>query len=265
MRYSEPNLTLALIIPSLREAESLRWLLPRVRVALMRSGIPWEVLVVDDDSGDGTAAIVRAVSARDSRIRLLVRKGERGLSGAILRGWQETSASVLAVMDADLQHPPELLPQLAERIVAGYDLAIASRYAPGGSCADWHPLRRLLSSAAILAAMPLLRPWLRVCDPMSGFFLVRRAVVENGLYQPEGFKLLLEILATGRIRSVAEVPFHFGRRHAGLSKATVRVGWDYLRLLGRLYRTCWPVRHAFGVVRAELPEVAPMPLRVVKK
>lgn len=265
MRYSEPNLTLALIIPALQEAESLRWLLPRVRAALMRSSIQWEVLVVDDDSGDGTTAIVQAASARDSRIRLLVRKGERGLSGAILRGWQETTASVLGVMDADLQHPPELLPELVGQIFAGYDMAIASRYAPGSGCADWHPLRHLLSSTAILAAMPLLNPWLRVCDPMSGFFLVRRAVVENGLYQPEGFKLLLEILATGRIRSVAEVPFHFGRRRAGLSKATVRVGWDYLRLLARLYCTFWPQRHAYTHPIAQPPRPLPAPLRVVKK
>jgi dolichol-phosphate mannosyltransferase len=264
MRYSEPNLTLALIIPSLREAESLYWLLPRVRAELVRSGIPWEVLVVDDDSDDGTAEIVHAASSHDSRIRLLVRKGERGLSGAILRGWQETSASVLGVMDADLQHPPELLPQLLDRIFDGYDMAIGSRYTPGGSCAEWHPLRRLFSSTAILVAMPLLRPWLRVCDPMSGFFLVRRAVVENGIYQPEGFKLLLEILATGRIRSVAEVPFHFGRRRAGFSKATVRVAWDYLRLLARLYRTCWPVRHAYTDIPTPQPEPA-SPLRVVKK
>lgn len=264
MRYSEPNQTLALIIPSLREAESLRWLLPRVRSALMRSGIPWEVLVVDDDSNDGTVEIVQAAAMHDSRIRILVRKGERGLSGAILRGWQETSASVLGVMDADLQHPPELLPQLVEQILAGYDMAIGSRYTPGGSCADWHPLRRLFSSAAILVAMPLLRSSLRVCDPMSGFFLVRRAVVENGIYQPEGFKLLLEILSVGRIRSVAEVPFHFGRRRAGSSKATMRVAWDYLRLLARLYRTCWPARHAYADINASQPEPV-SPLRVAKK
>ncbi len=265
MRYSEPKPTLALIVPALREAESLYWLLPRVRAALVRSGIPWEVLVVDDDSGDGTAAVVHAASARDARIRLLVRQGERGLSGAILHGWRQTSASILGVMDADLQHPPELLPQLLDQVLAGYDLAIASRYVPGGSCADWNPLRRLVSLFAILSALPLLRPWLRVCDPMSGFFLVRRPVVENGLYQPEGFKLLLEILVTGRIRSVAEIPFHFGRRRAGFSKATLRVAWDYLRLLARLYRTCWPVRHSYAPAPVDVPPQSVLPLRVVKK
>ena len=225
----------ALIIPALREAKSPEALLPRVCAVLTGQTAPFEILVVDDDSGDGTDAVVRAASEVDARIRLLVRKGERGLSGAILHGWQHTDAETLGVMDADLQHPPELLPRLLEEMSAGADLAIGSRYAPGGTLGGWNPLRRLVSSVAVAATLPVQRGGLCAKDPMSGYFVVRRHCVENINFQKAGFKLLLEILVRGRIGSVREVPFAFGRRYSGISKAGLKVMWDYLLLLARLY------------------------------
>lgn len=226
---------LALVIPTLNEEENIGRVLGRVRAALDATNIPFEVLVVDDDSRDRTAAVVEAIAEDDPRVRLIVRKGERGLSGAILDGWRNSDAGILGAMDADLQHPPELLPELYLAIAAGRDLAIGSRYTPGGGIGDWNAFRRLLSSAAVWATWPLQKRGARACDPMSGFFLVRRSCVDRIAFQRAGFKLLLDVLIRGRVRSVEEVPFDFGLRHGGESKAGAKVGWDYARLLLRLY------------------------------
>jgi dolichol-phosphate mannosyltransferase len=226
---------LALVIPTLCEAENIGGLLNHVRSVLDPLKIPYEILVVDDDSPDGTGAIVSAVAAEDPRVRLLVREGERGLSGAILHGWQHTDAAVLGVMDADLQHPPELLPKLLSAIQDGGDLVIGSRYTPGGDLGKWNPVRKLLSAAAVWVTWPLQKSRLRAKDPMSGFFMVRRRCLPRAAFQKSGFKLLLEILVRGRIESVKEVPFAFGIRFRGASKANFRVAWDYGLLLVRLY------------------------------
>jgi dolichol-phosphate mannosyltransferase len=227
--------TLALIIPTLNEAENLPGLLRRVRSALDPVNIPYEVLIVDDNSCDGTEQIVAAIAREDARVRLLVRKGERGLSGAVLYGWRHTDASILGVMDADLQHPPELLTALIAAIQTGNDLAIGSRYTAGGRLGDWNPIRKLFSAAAVWATWPIQRAGIRAKDPMTGFFLLRRECVEGLHFQSSGFKLLLEILVRGRIHSVKEVPLDFGQRAQGASKANFKVGWDYARLLAELY------------------------------
>ena len=229
------NERLALVIPTLREAENLRGLLAHVRAVLDPVGIDYEILVVDDDSRDGTEEIVSAIARQDTRVRLLVRKGERGLSGAVLYGWRHTDAAILGVMDADLQHPPELLPKLLSAILAGHDLAIGSRYTAGGQLGAWNPVRKLLSTLAVWATWPIQRPGVRAHDPMTGFFMLRRECIDGITFQPSGFKLLLEILVRGRLRSVAEIPLAFGLRAQGASKANFKVGWDYAKLLARLY------------------------------
>ncbi len=236
---------LALVIPTLHEVESLRGLLTRVRAVLDTVGVPYEVVVVDDDSGDGTDEVVSAIAQEDPRVRLLVRKGRRGLAGAILHGWESTDAGILGVMDADLQHPPELLPELLTALLEGQDLVIGSRYARGGRLSEWSAVRRLISAAAVLVTRPLQRPRLRANDPMSGFFLVRRHCVQEVAFRRTGFKLLLEILVRGRIGSVREVPFAFARRSAGSSKASLSVAREYVLLLVSLYGKRWD----FGIRR----------------
>jgi len=225
----------ALVIPTLCEAENIAGLLVHVRSVLDPLHIPYEILVVDDDSPDATEDIVSAIEREDSRVRLLVRKGERGLSGAILYGWQHTDATILGVMDADLQHPPELLPQLISAVQNGNDLVIGSRYTPGGDLGKWNPFRKFLSAAAVWVTWPLQKGHIRAKDPMSGFFFVRRRCLPQADFQKSGFKLLLEILVRGRIQSVQEVPFAFGLRYRGASKANSKVAWDYAMLLLRLY------------------------------
>jgi len=249
------NERLTLVIPTLREVESLRILLDRVTASLEKQSLPFDILVVDDDSCDGTEELVSSITRTDPRVRLLVRKGERGLSGAILHGWQQCEASVLGVMDADLQHPPELLPALVDAIQNGNDIAIGSRYVAGGRVDRWNPLRRLLSAAAVWVTYPLQRCSLKAHDPMSGFFLVRRHCVEQVELQPAGFKLLLEILVRGHIASVCEIPIAFGRRAAGRSKANLRVAWEYFCLLARLYANHYSLRSAAptSIVPEEYP------------
>src|SRR5690348_2484272 len=166
---------LALVIPTLHEAANIRTVLERISASLDPMGLPYELIVVDDDSQDGTESIVRGISARDARVRLLVRHGQHGLAGAICDGWKCSQADVLGVIDADLQHPPEVLPQLWEKMQAGCDLAVASRYAAAGSMRSWNPLRRALSELGVFLAKPLQKRAIQVKDPLSGFFLVRRS------------------------------------------------------------------------------------------
>lgn len=244
---AETTLKLALIVPTLNEEQNIGQLLDRARKALDPAEIPFEIVVVDDNSRDRTASVVSTVGREDPRVRLLERKGERGLSGAILDGWRAADADILGVIDADLQHPPELLPDLYRAIAEGYDLAIGSRYTQGGGIGDWNAVRHLLSSAAIWATWPLQKRGARAKDPMAGFFLVRRSCIEGVAFQRAGFKLLLDVLIRSRIRSVKEIPIVFGLRTGGESKAGLKVGWDYARLLLRLYaRKC-------GLMRREPP------------
>jgi len=226
---------LALVVPTLREAANIVELLSNVRAVLDQVGILYEILVVDDNSQDGTAELVSSIAQQDSRVRLLIRKGQRGLAGAVLHGWQHSNASVLGVMDADHQHPSDLLPRLFSAIQHGGDLAIGSRYTAGGDLGKWNSARKFLSSVAVWVTWPLQDASIRARDPMSGFFMVRRSCIENIPFRVKGFKLLLEILVRGRIHSTEEIPFTFSIRHKGNSKANLKVGWDYACLLAGLY------------------------------
>jgi len=226
---------LAIVIPTLHEAGSIGELLDRLRRSADGLEIPYELIVVDDDSGDGTEAIVSRMSGQDPRIRLLLRKGARGLAGAVLHGWQNTDAELLGVMDGDLQHPPELLPAMWHALQTGADVVIGSRYAGHGSQAKWNVLREMISRLAIWMTRPIQKTSVRVTDPMSGFFLVRRLCVQNVRFHPHGFKILLDILIQGQVGCVREIPFIFGRRRAGSSKASPRVAAEYCKQLANLW------------------------------
>jgi len=227
---------LSLVIPTLNEAGNIPVLLDRISESLSSSDINYEIIVVDDNSQDGTAEVAEQYARKDSRVRVFVRKGERGLAGAVIHGWERTDADLLGVIDADLQHPPEVLPSLITPVLDGADIAIASRYANGNGVSDWNKFRLFVSRAGTLATAPLQRKDLRVKDPLSGFFIVRRECLQDVKLQPQGFKILLEILVKGRIRKAVEVPFRFGNRHAGESKASFKVALQYFTLLGKLSR-----------------------------
>jgi len=228
--------TFALVVPTLNEAGNIDKLLSAVTDAISRTNYEYEIVVVDDGSTDGTVEKVRDWSNRDSRIRLLSRAGERGLAGAVLCGWSQSPANLLGVIDADLQHPPELLPAVLKAAEQA-DIAIASRYARNHGVKGWNPLRAAVSRLSTLAASPLIsKKNLGVTDPMSGFFIIHRRCIEGLTFQTTGFKLLLEILVRGRIQTAQEVPYQFGLRQAGRSKANATVALHYLHLLGRLSR-----------------------------
>lgn len=229
---------LAIVIPTLNEAANVSQLIARLRTSLDAVTTHYELVVVDDDSTDGTGDVVRRIAEDDSRVRLVVRRGQRGLAGAVIYGWSHTDATLLGVIDADLQHPPEILPELVAAIQRGHDIAIASRYSDvrQNSVAEWNRIRQWISRCTTALTAPLQRKGLRVKDPMSGYFVVRRECIEGLNLQPQGFKILLEILVKGRLRSAAEIPYRFGVRRAGSSKADLRVAFDYLSLLGKLSR-----------------------------
>ncbi len=225
----------SLVVPTLNEAGNIDKLLTALTDALRETPYEYEIVVVDDGSTDGTVEQVRDWTKRDARVRLSSRTGERGLAGAVLYGWSQSRANLLGVIDADLQHPPELLPELLKQTERA-DIAIASRYARNQGTKGWNPLRAAVSRLSTLAAAPLIKKDLGVTDPMSGFFVIRRRCIEGLTFQTTGFKLLLEILVRGRIRTAREVPYQFGFRRAGRSKASASVAFHYLHLLGRLSR-----------------------------
>ena len=224
-----------LVIPTLNEAGNIPVLLDRINAALEPLPFEHEICVVDDDSTDGTASVASEYAGHDPRVRVFVRKGQKGLAGAVIRGWEQTDADLLGVIDADLQHPPEVLPALIEPIIKGADVAIASRYVNGNGVGEWNKFRLFVSRCSTLVTAPLQRN-VKVKDPLSGFFVVRRACIDGLKLQPEGFKILLEILVKGRINKAVEVPFQFGARHSGESKASIRVALQYFSLLGKLSR-----------------------------
>ena len=234
MEVSENHLSL--VVPTLNEAGNIDKLLTALTEALQETPYEYEIVVVDDGSTDGTVEKVRDWTKRDERVRVFSRTGERGLAGAVLYGWSQSRANLLGVIDADLQHPPALLPELLKQVEQA-DIAIASRYARGQGTKGWNPVRAAVSRLSTLAASPLLsKKNLPVTDPMSGFFVIRRRCIEGLVFQTTGFKLLLEILVRGRIKTVREIPYQFGLRRAGTSKASASVAFHYLHLLGRLSR-----------------------------
>jgi dolichol-phosphate mannosyltransferase len=234
MKPSIVSKSFALVVPTLNEADNIGPLLDSVQEALESVSNPYTIIVADDGSTDRTQDIVRDYARSDSRIRLLTRKGQSGLAGAILHGWAHSDADLLGVMDGDLQHPPALLPSLLEAVSDNADIVIASRYAKENGIQGWNPVRATISRLSTLATRPLLRNTHGVTDPMSGFFIVRRECIQGLTFQTQGFKLLLEILVRGHIDQAREVPYRFGLRQAGKSKASASVAIQYVRLLGRL-------------------------------
>lgn len=229
----------SIVVPTYQEADNLQVLIPRVFSALGQSGIEAELIIVDDNSGDGTDKVVEAAAERHP-VRLITRTTERGLSSAVVRGFEEARHDIFVCMDADLSHPPESLAPVIAPVAAGSaEFCLGSRYAQGGSTADdWGLLRWINSRVATLMALPLVR----VRDPMAGFFCTRREVVDRarkaGL-NPIGYKIGLEILVKGGCKNVTEIPIHFEDRLHGKSKLTLRQQLQYVQHVLRLYRFRW--------------------------
>ncbi len=225
---------MSIVVPTYREVENLPYLVERIEQLRAETGIVLEVLIVDDDSRDGTVEQVKALN-RDW-VRLTVRTDERGLSSAVIHGLGLASHQIVIVMDADLSHPPEKIPQMIAALEAGAEFVVGSRYVAGGSTdASWGLFRWINSKIATLLARPLTN----LRDPMTGFLAARRASIEPALCRgdlnPIGYKIALELIVKCRFRNIAEIPIHFADRRHGRSKLTLGEQLRYLLHLRRLF------------------------------
>lgn len=228
---AEAAIELVIVIPTFCERENVDELIRRLQCVL--AGIRWEAIFVDDDSPDGTARSLRAIGRKDPRVRCLQRIGRRGLSSACIEGMLASSAPIIAVMDADLQHDESILPKMLRYVREGSaELVVATRYAGAGSIGSWGSGRARISRRA--THLSRLVHEQSVSDPMSGFFMLRRELLEEALRKlsTTGFKLLLDILATVRRPiAVREVPYTFRTRMHGESKLDSLVIWDFAMLM----------------------------------
>ena len=243
---------LSVIVPTFNERENIAELIVRLGVCLEDRS--WEVVFVDDDSPDGTANLVREYAETDNRVRCVQRIGRRGLSSACVEGLLSSTASYLAVIDADLQHDERLLPQMLDTLKeTDAEIVIGSRYAPGGDIGDWDARRARMSRLATRLSR-LLTP-AELTDPMSGFFMMRRSVLDGAAHKLSaiGFKILTDLFASfPRPLRFKELAYGFRPRRAGESKLDSVTAWEYAMLLLDKSIGRWiPVRFlAFSIVGA---------------
>src|SRR5579884_200055 len=227
------QLKFSIVIPTYNEAGGIERLIRSLGELFKANALDGEIIVVDDNSPDGTGAIVDRL-ASEFPVRCLHRPGKLGLSSGVIEGWRfaRADSEALGAMDADFSHDPKVVAQMVQALENGYDLAIGSRYVPGGGISNWPARRKITSIVAIALAKPLTR----IRDITSGFFLVRRSALDGVALDPIGFKIGLEVIAKANYRKAIEVPYVFTDRVAGSSKLNQGEIFNYLRQLGRIYR-----------------------------
>lgn len=226
----------SLIVPTYNEGKNVAALV-RILTSLLDQALSdnYELIVVDDDSPDLTWKIAQGLMSEYPQLRVMRRQKERGLSTAVIRGWQVARGEILGVIDGDLQHPPEILLSLLTQMQQGADLAVASRHVGEGGVSNWSFTRRILSRGAQVLGLLLLPNVIgRVSDPMSGYFLVRRQTLIGKQLSPVGYKILIEVLGRGNIDKIAESGYVFRERKEGNSKVTWKQYIEYLHHLLRL-------------------------------
>lgn len=222
----------SIVIPTYNEAGGIERLLRAIDGACKSDALDAEIIVVDDNSPDGTGAIVDRLSA-ELPVRCLHRPGKMGLSSGVIDGWKTArpQSRALGAMDADFSHDITILPKMVAAMDAGYGLAVGSRYVAGGGITNW-PMRRIVTSRVACA---LARPLTNVRDITSGYFLVRREALDNVTLDPIGFKIGLEVIAKAHYGKVTEIPYVFTDRTTGESKLNQREIVNYLKQLRKLY------------------------------
>lgn len=224
---------LSLVIPTYKERENIGRLVERLERIFKKNRIPSELIIVDDNSPDGTADAVKRLSKKYKNIRLVQRPGKLGLSSAVIEGFRVSRGNILGVMDADFSHPPEKIPEMLEAVEKnGVDLAIGSRYVRGGRIDNWSALRKITSRGAVMLAAPLTR----IKDPVSGFFMLKRSVIAGRKLSPTGYKIGLEIIVKGKYNKTKEIPFVFSNRKSGKSKLDMKEYANYILHLSNLYK-----------------------------
>lgn len=222
----------SIVIPTYNEAGGIEKLLRAINDVCVKNGLDCEIIVVDDNSPDGTGAIVDRLSS-ELPVRCLHRPGKMGLSSGVIDGWATArpQSRALGAMDADFSHDVSILPKMVAALDAGYGLAVGSRYVSGGGITNW-PMRRIVTSRVACA---LARPLTNVKDITSGYFLVRREALDGVTLDPIGFKIGLEVIAKGHYGKVVEIPYVFTDRTTGESKLNQREIVNYLKQLRKLY------------------------------
>jgi dolichol-phosphate mannosyltransferase len=244
------SIELAVVIPTFNERDNVIPLLDSLEIAL--KGIGWEAIVVDDDSPDGTAELVRQIAQLKPQIRVIHRIGRRGLASACVEGVLSSSAPYFAVIDGDMQHDEALLPRMLEKLKEqSLDIVVGSRYVDGGSTAGWEKTRRVISRVASKAARLIIRADLK--DPMSGLFVMRRQAFDETVrnLSQQGFKILFDLFASApRAFRYVELPYKFRQRDRGVSKLDGMAIWEFGILLAhKIFGRLIPPRLAlFGLV-----------------
>ncbi|MGK7885255.1 MAG: glycosyltransferase [Crocosphaera sp.] len=232
----ERPLKFSLVLPTYKEAGNIQNIV-KILTHLLDQSIAgeYELIVVDDNSPDYTWKLALELIPEYPQLRVMRRTEEKGLSTAVIRGWQVARGEILGVIDADLQHPPEILQQLLAEMDKGADLAVASRHVEGGGVSEWSIIRRFLSRGAQMLGLIILPEVIgRLSDPMSGYFMIRRSAIAGKPLSPVGYKILIEVTARGKIRWLAEAGYVFRERQAGESKVTWKQYIEYLQHLLRL-------------------------------
>jgi dolichol-phosphate mannosyltransferase len=229
-------LDLSLVLPTYNESAHIDAIVEQLIAVLDGiSALRYEIIIVDDDSPDRTWQKALQLSYKFPQVRAIRRQGQRDLSTAVLCGWQIARGEVFAVMDADLQHPPETIPALWRAMKRGADLAVASRNIEGGGVSDWTLPRRIVSRCAQLLGLVVLPEVTgKVSDPLSGYFMVRRSSLEGRELHPLGYKILVEVLARGEVEKISEVPYVFRETPQRGSKHSPAVLAQYLKHLSRI-------------------------------
>lgn len=230
----------SIVIPTYNESAGIAVLVEKIMERLTRAGIDGEVVIVDDNSPDGTGDVAEQLKERFP-VQVVHRAGKLGLSSAVIDGWKVARGDILGVMDADLSHDPVIVPDLVQAIRDdGCELTVGSRYIPGGSIKNWPLVRLILSKGAVLMARPLTP----IRDITSGFFFLKRSVIEGVHLNPIGFKIGLEVFVKGRYKKFREVPYTFVNRAQGESKLSFKEIRNYLVQLVDLvwYRFFGPLR-----------------------
>ncbi len=247
-----PEIKLSLIIPTYKESQNIPTIVSKLSHLLNQTiRDRYELIIVDDNSPDLTWEVAQSLMPEYPQLRVMRREKERGLSTAVIRGWQAARGEVLGVIDADLQHPPETLLQLYAEMERGADLAVASRHVEEGGVSDWSIIRRFLSRGAQVLGLIILPGVVgRVSDPMSGYFMVRRDAIMGKVMDPVGYKILIEVLGRGNIRWIGEAGYVFQERQEGESKVTGKQYIEYIQHLLKLRISRWPLMRfiRFGVV-----------------
>ena len=222
--------TLSIVIPTYNEKENLPILIKKLQKILKEK--KYEILIVDDNSPDGTGLLAKKISKKYKNIKVFIRKKKLGLSSAILFGIKKSKYKLVCIMDADLQHPPSLIPKMISTLEnKKADIVIASRFAPGSKIKGLTNSRVFLSRFGIFLSKLFFPKISNIQDPFSGFFLLKKYLIKNFKLQTKGFKFLLEFLIKSNPKKIEEIPFIFEKRKRGKSKLTKKEFFEFLKLL----------------------------------